>query len=92
MKKIIYLILIMFAVSGCNDFLNKRDPTATSFVEFFNDEEDLRQGMRDGFNICKYSSPGCGEAAYAFIPGIDECEFTAPEQVRQHTKETGQDP
>ncbi|HBK31262.1 MAG TPA: RagB/SusD family nutrient uptake outer membrane protein, partial [Porphyromonadaceae bacterium] len=43
MKKQIFFILILFAVSGCNDFLDKKDPTATSFVEFFNDEEDLRR-------------------------------------------------
>lgn len=43
MKKIIFLVLISFTVSSCSDFLEKRDPTATSFVEFFNDEEDLRR-------------------------------------------------
>jgi len=30
-------------MSGCEKFLDKRDPTATSFVEFFNTEEDLRR-------------------------------------------------
>lgn len=43
MKKIIYLLVLIFAFTACEDFLNKKDPTATSFVEFFNDEEDLRR-------------------------------------------------
>ncbi|MFD1772260.1 RagB/SusD family nutrient uptake outer membrane protein [Sphingobacterium suaedae] len=30
-------------LGGCEKFLDKRDPTATSFVEFFNTEEDLRR-------------------------------------------------
>lgn len=36
-------ILLSFILVSCNDFLDKRDPTATTFVEFFNDEEDLRR-------------------------------------------------
>lgn len=43
MKNFTYLILLSFILGSCNDFLNKKDPTATSFVEFFNDEEDLRR-------------------------------------------------
>src|SRR5690606_25888823 len=43
MKKIIFLLLLIIAFGSCEDFLNKKDPTATSFVEFFNDEEDLRR-------------------------------------------------
>ncbi|WP_199851482.1 RagB/SusD family nutrient uptake outer membrane protein [Parabacteroides pacaensis] len=34
---------MMLLFSGCEDFLDKRDPTATSFDEFYNDEEDLRR-------------------------------------------------
>lgn len=43
MKRLLYPILILTFLIGCDDFLDKRDPTATSFVEFFNDEEDLRR-------------------------------------------------
>ena len=42
-KYIIILFITAFAVLGCNDFLDKRDPTATTFQQFFNDEEDLRR-------------------------------------------------
>lgn len=42
MKKLIYIILTV-TLLGCKSFLDKRDPTATSFVEFFNTEEDLRR-------------------------------------------------
>ena len=44
MKKIIYIITILsISLVGCEKFLDKTDPTATSFVEFFNTEEDLRR-------------------------------------------------
>jgi hypothetical protein len=43
MKKITIIMMIMVLLSGCEDFLDKTDPTATSFVEFFNTEEDLRR-------------------------------------------------
>lgn len=42
-KKIFLVSLISFAFFGCEDYLDKTDPTATSFDEFFNDEEDLRR-------------------------------------------------
>ncbi|MEX0928049.1 MAG: RagB/SusD family nutrient uptake outer membrane protein [Balneolales bacterium] len=44
MKKLRYLmIVISFSLVGCDSLLDKTDPTATTFVEFFNDEEDLRR-------------------------------------------------
>ncbi|MBY5959507.1 RagB/SusD family nutrient uptake outer membrane protein [Membranicola marinus] len=43
MKRILYITLSILLLTGCEDFLNKTDPTATSFVEFFNDEDDLRR-------------------------------------------------
>ncbi|MEX0774065.1 MAG: RagB/SusD family nutrient uptake outer membrane protein [Balneolales bacterium] len=44
MKKLKYLmIVISFSLIGCDGLLDKSDPTATTFVEFFNDEEDLRR-------------------------------------------------
>lgn len=38
-----FAALSIFGLSSCESFLDKRDPTATSFVEFFNTEEDLRR-------------------------------------------------
>lgn len=45
MKRLLYASLICGAVamSGCEKFLDKRDPTATKFDEFFNTEDDLRR-------------------------------------------------
>ncbi len=45
MKKsfILLCLLACSAFSSCKKFLDKTDPTATSFVEFFNTEEDLRR-------------------------------------------------
>ncbi len=43
MRKILYIAILAFIFTGCEEFLDKSDPTATTFVEFFNDEEDLRR-------------------------------------------------
>ena len=43
MKKIIYLAVLLLVASSCDSFLDKKDPTATTFEEFYNDEEDLRR-------------------------------------------------
>ena len=57
MKKYIsYVILLTFVLVGCTDFLDKRDPTATSFVEFFNDEEDLRRVIYSSY-LDVFSNP-----------------------------------
>ncbi len=42
MKNILYTI-VLFTLFSCEDYLDKPDPNATSFVEFFNDEGDLRR-------------------------------------------------
>ncbi|MBD8488112.1 RagB/SusD family nutrient uptake outer membrane protein [Echinicola sp. CAU 1574] len=44
MKKYIFTICLLSLLSfSCESFLDKTDPTATSFTEFYNDEEDLRR-------------------------------------------------
>ncbi len=43
MKKFICASLLVTALTGCEKFLDKSDPTATKFSEFFNTEEDLRR-------------------------------------------------
>lgn len=40
---LITAFLSLSSLTGCEKFLDKTDPTATSFVEFFNTEEDLRR-------------------------------------------------
>lgn len=42
-NKIFSIVCLSFLLAGCEKFLDKTDPTATSFVEFFNTEEDLRR-------------------------------------------------
>lgn len=46
---LILAVLMMVGLSGCESFLDKRDPTATTFVEFFNTEEDLRRVVYSSF-------------------------------------------
>ncbi len=79
MKKIIFLLLISFALGSCSDFLEKRDPTATSFVEFFNDEEDLRRVVYSSYldvfthpttrGIIFYMDEGKSDNAYTRLQG-----------------------
>src|SRR5699024_7271601 len=50
MKKLLFAIIVIFiGLSGCKDFLDKTDPTATNFQEFFNDESDLRRVVYSSF-------------------------------------------
>lgn len=58
MKKLIYASLVCtVALSGCEKFLDKTDPTATKFSEFFNTEEDLRRVVYSSM-LDVYSGPG----------------------------------
>lgn len=45
MKKTIFALALISSLgtTSCEKFLDKRDPTATNFQEFFNTEEDLRR-------------------------------------------------
>ncbi|GAB3655541.1 RagB/SusD family nutrient uptake outer membrane protein [Echinicola sediminis] len=77
MKKISLAILLsaLFSMSGCESFLDKSDPTATSFEEFYNDEDDLRRvvysSYRDVFThnsdrrLLLYMLDGRSDNAYA---------------------------
>ena len=59
MKKIIYIVVLTVVLWGCDDFLDKTDPTATSFVEFFNDEEDLRRVVYSSYlDVFTHASAG----------------------------------
>lgn len=42
-KYIVILFTISTLISSCDNFLDKSDPKATTFNQFFNDEEDLRR-------------------------------------------------
>lgn len=76
MKKLLFVIVIAsIGFSGCKDFLDKTDPTATTFEEFFNDEEDLHRvvysSFRDVFDnkgdrrLLFYMKDGRSDNAYA---------------------------
>jgi SusD family. len=83
MKKIIFLIIVSFIVSfvitGCSDFLDKKDPTATTFQEFFNDEEDLRRVVYSSYldvftssssrQLLFYMDEGKSDNAYSRVEG-----------------------
>lgn len=50
MKKILIIsVLITMGMTGCESFLDKTDPTATTFQEFFVDEDDLRRVTYSSF-------------------------------------------
>ncbi|SFF18424.1 RagB/SusD family nutrient uptake outer membrane protein [Sunxiuqinia elliptica] len=79
MKKTIYLIFAALTLVSCDEFLLKEDPTATSFVEFFNDEEDLRRviysSYLDVFTLTSnrrtmfYMDEGKSDNAYSRLEG-----------------------
>ena len=79
MKKYIYLISIILIASSCDDFLDKTDPTATSFEEFYNDEEDLRRvvyssyldvyGSGSNRRTLFYMDDGKSDNAYSRVDG-----------------------
>lgn len=81
MKKfiIISLILTLLITSSCEKFLDKRDPTATTFSEFFNTEEDLRRVVYSSYldvftnpgdrSLLFYMTDGRSDNGYARIEG-----------------------
>lgn len=81
MKKSIILItlLLLIGLPGCENFLDKRDPTATTFVEFFNTEEDLRRVIYSSFydvltrpqdrRLVFYMLDGRSDNAYSRVSG-----------------------
>lgn len=73
------MIALALSTLGCEKFLDKTDPTATSFVEFFNTEEDLRRvvysSYRDVFThpgshqLVFYMAEGKSDNAYSRVDG-----------------------
>ncbi|MCU7693232.1 RagB/SusD family nutrient uptake outer membrane protein [Haoranjiania flava] len=79
MKNILLIILIAIAATGCEKFLDKRDPKATTFQEFFNTEEDLRRVVYSSYTdvfttvtdrrLLFYMQDGRTDDAYSRISG-----------------------
>ncbi|MEJ5961373.1 RagB/SusD family nutrient uptake outer membrane protein [Pedobacter immunditicola] len=78
MKRSLLLIaLISLSLTGCEKFLDKSDPQATSFIEFFNTEEDLRRVVYSSYldvfmqptdrRILFYMADGRSDNGYARI-------------------------
>src|SRR5690606_3281407 len=78
-KQCIFLILLSVVFSSCESFLDKRDPTATTFEEFFNTEADLQRVTyssyldfftpRDNRRMLFYMKDGRSDDAYARVDG-----------------------
>lgn len=79
-KSIIYFgLLATMSLTSCEKFLDKTDPTATSFVEFFNTEEDLRRVVYSSYvdvftsvgarGILFYLEDGKSDNAYSRVEG-----------------------
>lgn len=76
-RYILPLVAAATLFSSCEKFLDKRDPTATSFEEFFNTEEDLRRVVYSSYldafmgpterRLLFYMSEGRSDNAYARI-------------------------
>lgn len=78
-SKIFIAILASVSLMGCEKFLDKTDPTATNFVEFFNTEEDLRRVVYSSYvdvftsvgarGILFYVEDGKTDNAYSRVEG-----------------------
>ena len=79
-KSIIYFgLLASMSLASCEKFLDKTDPTATSFVEFFNTEEDLRRVIYSSYvdvftsvgarGLLFYLDDGKTDNAYSRVEG-----------------------
>src|SRR5699024_8923529 len=98
MKKLLFVIIVIsIGLSGCKDFLDKTDPTATNFQEFFNDESDLRRvvysSFRDVFTnpgerrLMFYMMDGRSDNAYARDKG-DHHQIIANGNLDSHSRLT----
>lgn len=79
MKTFIFIFIAFLLVGGtsCKKFLYKKDPTATSFDEFYNTEEDLRRVIYSSFldfyttvskrQLIFYMKEGRSDNAYARV-------------------------
>ncbi len=79
MKKTVFIsiLFISFWITGCEKFLDKRDPTATDFEEFFNTEDDIRRVVYSSYRdvltnpterrLMLYMMDGRSDNAYARI-------------------------
>lgn len=79
-KYILYITLpILLITTGCDSFLDKRDPEATTFEEFFNTEEDLRRVVYSSYldvftaggnhQMLFYMQEGRSDNAYSRVDG-----------------------
>lgn len=75
MKKLIYIIILAVTFVGCEDFLDKTDPTATSFVEFFNDEEDLRRVVYSSY-LDVFTNPGVHQTLFYMEDGKSDNAYS----------------
>ncbi|SKB30295.1 Starch-binding associating with outer membrane [Parapedobacter luteus] len=74
-KQLISIVIVCFGLTGCEKFLDKTDPTATTFEEFFVDEDDLRRVVystyldvftnRDDRKLLFYMKDARSDNAYA---------------------------
>lgn len=56
MKKIVYIILLLWTCSGCSDFLDREPMTTLSPTNFWKTEDDLKLGLNALYNNMNRSS------------------------------------
>lgn len=81
MKGLIFILITFLIIgsSSCEKFLYKKDPTATTFDEFYNTEEDLRRVIYSSYwdffttsskrQLIFYMKEGRSDNAYARVAG-----------------------
>ncbi|MFO7823066.1 MAG: RagB/SusD family nutrient uptake outer membrane protein [Cyclobacterium sp.] len=76
MKKLLILVIITAtSLASCVELLDKTDPTATSFVEFFNDEEDLRRVVYSSY-LDVFTNPGVHQTLFYMEEGKSDNAYS----------------
>ncbi|MGK6353301.1 RagB/SusD family nutrient uptake outer membrane protein [Parapedobacter sp. DT-150] len=77
-KRLLILVLAASTMTGCEEFLDKTDPTATSFVEFFNTEEDLRRVVYSSY-LDVFTNPGVHQTLFYMEDGKSDNAYSRVE-------------
>ncbi len=82
------LIILITHLTSCNDFLDKRDPTATTFIEFFNDEGDLRRVIYSSY-LDVFTHPSSHPNLFYMWDGKTDNAYSRREGDRHQTIANG---
>ncbi|MGY5851162.1 RagB/SusD family nutrient uptake outer membrane protein [Salegentibacter sp. F14] len=75
MRRFIIICFVALAFTSCDDYLDRPDPTATGFDEFFNDEEDLRRVVYSSYTDV-FTHAGYRENLFYMLDGRSDNAYS----------------